>query len=60
MKSKLDIDEVLRTIDVPASAWRVYKSLLKEGEVLPSTLSKSLNMPRASVYDQLRYLKDRG
>ena len=60
MKSSFDLDDVLEAINLPVASRRVYKSLLELGSVTPATLAQSLQMPRPSVYDQLRVLKLRG
>ena len=56
MNSNEDLDLILKSLKLGTASRRVYSELLMYGQSTASRLSSALDMPRPSVYDQLKLL----
>ncbi len=54
------LDKILKNIDIPANAQRVYTCLLQHGSMPARLLAEKINMPRPTVYDALTSLVNVG
>ena len=50
------IEQILKNLDVPEPASRIYSRLLQLGRTTARHLAENLGLPRPSVYDQLKLL----
>lgn len=57
---KYEIDDILKSLDLPPSSQKIYKELLENGETTARILSERLSLTRPSTYDHLALLKKKG
>lgn len=57
---KYNLDDILKSFNLPPSSQKIYKELLENGETTPRMLSERLSITRPSTYDHLSLLKKKG
>ena len=57
---KFNLEDILRSLDLPLSSQKIYKELLEHGETTARLLSERLSLTRPSTYDHLTLLKKKG
>jgi sugar-specific transcriptional regulator TrmB len=55
-----DLNEILRSLDLPPSSRKIYTELLQGGETTVRMLSERLSLTRPSTYDHIAILKKKG
>ncbi len=57
---KYNLEDILKSLNLPPSSQKIYKELLENGEATPRMLSERLSLTRPSTYDHLSLLKKKG